>query len=63
MIYEEADDIPEILRENTPLEEENNFSLRPNRLSEYIGQEKIVETLRIAIEAALQRKESLDHTV
>jgi len=61
MIHEEADNIPEILRENTPLDEENNFSLRPNRLSEYIGQEKIVETLRIAIEAALQRKESLDH--
>lgn len=61
MINEEADNIPEILKENSSLDEENHFSLRPERLSDYIGQEKIVETLKIAIEAALQRKESLDH--
>ncbi len=63
MINEEADSIPEILREDSSLDEENSFSLRPKRLSEYIGQEKIVETLKIAIEAALQRKESLDHVL
>jgi Holliday junction DNA helicase RuvB len=61
MIHEEAGNIPEILRESSALDEENNFSLRPKRLIEYIGQEKIVETLKIAIEAAMQRKESLDH--
>jgi Holliday junction DNA helicase RuvB len=61
VIHEEADNIPEILQETGAPDEENSFSLRPHRLPEYIGQEKIVETLRIAIEAALQRKESLDH--
>ena len=35
--------------------------LRPRRLSEYIGQKQVVETLKIAIEAALKRKEPLDH--
>lgn len=65
MIYEEEnkipDILPDILNEKNPLEEENALNLRPKRLSEYIGQEKIVETLKIAIEAALQRKEPLDH--
>jgi Holliday junction DNA helicase RuvB len=36
-------------------------SLRPKRLSEYIGQEKIRKSLQIYIEAAKQRKECLDH--
>ncbi|WP_322487000.1 Holliday junction branch migration DNA helicase RuvB [Chloroflexus sp.] len=38
-------------------------SLRPRTLSEFIGQEKIVEQLRIAIAAARGRNESLDHTL
>ncbi len=63
MIYEESDKIPDILREKSSLDEDNNVTLRPNRLSEYIGQDKIVETLQIAIEAALQRKEPLDHVL
>lgn len=37
------------------------LSLRPERLSEYVGQTEIVETLKIAIEAATQRKEPIDH--
>ncbi|MBU4344561.1 MAG: Holliday junction branch migration DNA helicase RuvB [Proteobacteria bacterium] len=37
------------------------LSLRPERLSEYVGQTEIVETLKIAIEAAMQRKEPIDH--
>ena len=37
-------------------------SLRPKRLAEYIGQQKIRESLDIYIEAAKARKESLDHT-
>ncbi len=36
-------------------------SLRPKSLKEYIGQTKVVETLAIAIEAALKRKEPPDH--
>ncbi len=61
MIYEETNKIPEILEEKSPSDEDNNLTLRPKRLSEYIGQDKIVETLKIAIEAALQRKEPIDH--
>lgn len=36
-------------------------SLRPKWLSEYIGQEKVVEKLKIFIEAAKNRHEPLDH--
>jgi Holliday junction DNA helicase RuvB len=61
VIHEEANNIPEILKENSSLDEDNNLTLRPKRLSDYIGQDKIVETLKIAIEAALQRKEPIDH--
>ncbi len=35
--------------------------LRPRRLSEYIGQERVKETLSIFIEAAQSRGEALDH--
>src|SRR5215468_5333572 len=38
-------------------------SLRPKRLAEFIGQEKIVDQLKIAIAAAKGRKEPLDHTL
>src|SRR5919109_1631964 len=38
-------------------------SLRPRRLAEFIGQEKVVEQLKIAIAAAKGRKEPLDHTL
>ncbi len=37
--------------------------LRPQMLDDYIGQEKIRETLRIYIEAARQREEPLDHVL
>ena len=37
--------------------------LRPRLLSEYIGQEKAKGTLKIFIEAAKQRKDSLDHVL
>jgi Holliday junction DNA helicase RuvB len=38
-------------------------SLRPRSLAEYIGQEKVKGNLSIAIEAAKQRRESLDHVL
>src|SRR5574337_2181186 len=37
--------------------------LRPRSLDEYIGQEKMKESLRICIEAARQRGEALDHAI
>ena len=36
-------------------------SLRPKKLSEYIGQSKIKDSLGISIQAAKQRREPLDH--
>ena len=38
-------------------------SLRPQRLSEYLGQEKIVELLDIYMQAARRRGEALDHVL
>ncbi|MCR4989829.1 MAG: Holliday junction branch migration DNA helicase RuvB [Lachnospiraceae bacterium] len=38
-------------------------SLRPERLSEYIGQDKIKESLSVFINAAKKRSESLDHVL
>jgi holliday junction DNA helicase RuvB len=37
--------------------------LRPRRLDEYIGQDRIRENLQVAIEAAKQRREPLDHVL
>nr|WP_115642450.1 Holliday junction branch migration DNA helicase RuvB [Clostridium putrefaciens] len=41
----------------------NEYSLRPQKLKEYIGQEKVKERLDIFIKAAQNRKESLDHVL
>src|SRR5712692_5206618 len=38
-------------------------SLRPRRLAEYIGQEKIKDNLSILLEAARRRNESVDHVL
>ena len=56
MIYEQ-----DIIGKTSPLDEEGRLSLRPGRISEYIGQGQVVETLNIAIEAALKRQEPLEH--
>ncbi len=40
-----------------------DVSLRPKRLEDYIGQDKAKENLKIYIEAAKQRGESLDHVL
>lgn len=37
--------------------------LRPQSLDEYVGQEKMKESLRICIQAAKQRGEALDHAI
>ena len=39
------------------------YSLRPQKLSEYIGQNKVKERLNIFIKAAKNRNESLDHVL
>ncbi|MFH1857676.1 MAG: Holliday junction branch migration DNA helicase RuvB [Candidatus Omnitrophota bacterium] len=38
-----------------------NLSLRPSRLSEFVGQKEVVENLKVALEAARRRKEPLEH--
>lgn len=40
---------------------EEEFSLRPRRLSEFIGQEQIKSNLKVFLTAAQQREEALDH--
>jgi len=47
----------------SPQEEAQERALRPKHLDEYVGQEKIREQLSIFIEAARNRKESLDHVL
>ena len=44
-------------------DEEKHFelSLRPSRLGEYIGQKKVKDNLRVYMQAALKRREALDH--
>ncbi|MBU3203042.1 Holliday junction branch migration DNA helicase RuvB [Clostridium algidicarnis] len=41
----------------------NEYSLRPQKLKEYIGQENVKERLDIFIKAAQNREESLDHVL
>lgn len=41
----------------------NEYSLRPEKLSEYIGQDKIKERLNVFIKAAQNRGEALDHVI
>ena len=56
-----SDNIPETNFE--PSEKlEFNF-LRPKSFSDYIGQNKIIESLSIAVEASRKRDESLDHVL
>ena len=50
---------PEALTDESVVE----LSLRPQRLAEFIGQRKVKESLRIYIDAALARREPLDHTL
>jgi len=44
-------------------DEQIEYSLRPRFLGEYIGQKHVKEHMRIYIEAAKKRNESLDHTL
>jgi len=50
---------PESLSDESVVE----LSLRPQRLAEFIGQQKVKDSLRIYIDAALAREEPLDHTL
>jgi Holliday junction DNA helicase RuvB len=55
---------PEITTPGALADEEGaELSLRPQRLSEFIGQPKVKESLKIAIDAATNRREPLDHVL
>ena len=59
MDYENRIVSPDYIRDDN----ENENSLRPKTLEEYIGQEKAKQNLSVYIEAARQRGEALDHTL
>lgn len=44
-----------------PFPEDDEPTLRPRDLDEFVGQEKLKENLRIFVQAAKQRREALDH--
>lgn len=50
---------PQMMNEDNDME----YSLRPQRLAEYIGQRKVKEKLDIFIKAAAMRGEALDHVL
>jgi len=50
---------PEVISDESVVE----LSLRPQRLEEFIGQQKVKENLQLAIDAALARSEPLDHAI
>lgn len=49
--------------EFTQNDNETDVSLRPKTLDDYIGQEKVKENLKIYMDAALGRNETLDHVL
>lgn len=52
--------VPEVKDE---IEENQELSLRPKFLNEYIGQDKVKENMKICIEAAKKREQPLDHVL
>ncbi|MFN4242812.1 MAG: Holliday junction branch migration DNA helicase RuvB [Tepidisphaerales bacterium] len=44
-------------------EQRLNYALRPQRFDQYVGQSRLVEKLRIAVEAARRRGEPVEHTL
>src|SRR5881409_2604488 len=51
--------VPAVMPEEDDLEQ----SLRPRRLAEFVGQERIKEQLAISLDAAKGREEALDHVL
>ena len=55
---------PELIYEDDNFDEKiDETTLRPQNFSEYIGQEKVKENLKVYIEAAKDRGEALDHVL
>jgi len=47
----------------SPAEEAINLSLRPTKLDDYVGQPKLIEKLRITLEAVRSRGEPMEHVL
>jgi Holliday junction DNA helicase RuvB len=62
---DEARERPQNLLDPVREDDESRFdaSLRPQRFSEFVGQRRIVENLRVYVEAAKARGGPLDHTL
>ena len=60
---ENARDREDVLATSVISGDEGEYSLRPNTLAEYIGQEKVKRNLEVYIKSALQRGEPLDHVL
>lgn len=64
MLNDEMDYESRIVASGYSPEDSNiELSLRPQKLDDYVGQEKVKENLRIYIEAAKNRNEPLDHVL
>jgi len=61
-LYSGDDQTDRILSPQESLEDEvYGASLRPRTFDDYVGQHRVVENLRISIEAARARREPLEH--
>ncbi|MFC4760277.1 Holliday junction branch migration DNA helicase RuvB [Fructobacillus durionis] len=63
--YEGQNETDELLKNASANQEEqeNELSLRPKKLSEYIGQRALKEELSVYLQAAKMREEALDHVL
>ncbi|MBR3747930.1 MAG: AAA family ATPase, partial [Selenomonadaceae bacterium] len=52
-----------IISRDAQVADDWQYSLRPRRLSEYIGQDKVKQNLSVFVKAALTRREALDHVL
>ena len=52
-----------IIASNLKGEDDWQYSLRPRRLAEYIGQDKVKANLAVFVKAATARREALDHVL
>ncbi|NQT89654.1 MAG: Holliday junction branch migration DNA helicase RuvB [Candidatus Omnitrophica bacterium] len=65
MVKEKNDDKREkiITQQETDEDRVMNISLRPTKIKDFVGQEKIIENLLVSIGAAKKRKETLEHVL
>src|SRR3989338_3161525 len=62
MLKKNASEESRVISGSESIEDKSlDVTLRPKKLSEFIGQEKIKESLLIFLQAAKARKETIDH--